>query len=226
MVRSLDRLADYSDASILDELRRVARTLGKDTLTRRDLSHARLSYTLLRERFGGLRKALARAGLSSPSFYRDIPDADLLAELARVWDAVLSREGRNPQKRDLRKYGCRYSHHPYCRRWGTWIRACEALVAWDEAQQSQLGAASAGQPKTEPQPGGPRPKRDIPLGLRWEVFKRDSYRCVVCGRSPATHPGLTLHTDHVVPESRGGATHIDNLRVLCDECNAGRGNSM
>ena len=57
-MRFIDRLAEYSDQSILRELRRVADELGKDTLTMADLSHAKLCYATLKNRFGGLREAL------------------------------------------------------------------------------------------------------------------------------------------------------------------------
>jgi hypothetical protein len=225
-VRTLDRLADYSDESVLSELRRVARALGKDTLTRRDLSRARLSYRLLKERFGGLRKALLKAGLQSPAFHRDIPDEDLLIELQRVWDAVLSREGRNLQKLDLRSYGCKYSHHPYCRRWGSWVKACEALIVWEEDTAARTDLEPSQLPATEVTQSGGRMKRDVPLRVRYEVLRRDSFRCVLCGRSPATHPGIALHVDHVVPESKGGPTQTANLRTLCEECNVGKGNRV
>jgi 5-methylcytosine-specific restriction endonuclease McrA len=58
--------------------------------------------------------------------------------------------------------------------------------------------------------------------VRWRILKRDEYRCVLCGRSPATHAGLSLQIDHVIPVSRGGGDEEANLRTLCGECNNGR----
>lgn len=66
-------------------------------------------------------------------------------------------------------------------------------------------------------------KREIKLGLRYTVLKRDSFRCVICGRSPATHLGVVLHVDHIIPWSGDGKTILDNLRSLCQECNLGKG---
>ncbi len=66
--------------------------------------------------------------------------------------------------------------------------------------------------------------RDIGLRLRFMVMKRDSFKCCICGRSPATNPGLELHIDHIIPWSKGGETVIDNLQTLCSDCNLGKGN--
>lgn len=52
--------------------------------------------------------------------------------------------------------------------------------------------------------------------LRHLVFKRDNYKCLECG---ATKEETTLEIDHIIPWSKGGQTHIDNLQVLCKKCN-------
>jgi hypothetical protein len=128
--RTLDRLSDYSDESLLRELRRVSGALGRTSLTMGDIeSHGRCSYALLKRRFGGLRAALDKAGLGGRgAFHRNVSDEQLMAELARIWDLVLTHEGRRPYKKDLAKYGARFSEGPYFRRWGSWVGACEALL--------------------------------------------------------------------------------------------------
>ena len=67
-------------------------------------------------------------------------------------------------------------------------------------------------------------RRDIPLGLRFHVFHRDRFKCVICGDHPARNAECILHVDHILPWSRGGKTRVDNLRTLCETCNVGRGN--
>ena len=57
-------------------------------------------------------------------------------------------------------------------------------------------------------------------GLRYEVLKRDHFRCRLCGRT--ADDGVKLHVDHIRPVSKGGKTELDNLRTLCDECNLGK----
>ncbi|MBQ8210361.1 MAG: HNH endonuclease [Clostridia bacterium] len=57
--------------------------------------------------------------------------------------------------------------------------------------------------------------------LRYDVLKRDNFRCKLCGIS--AKEGATLHVDHILPVSKGGKTEMTNLRTLCDRCNLGKG---
>ena len=54
---------------------------------------------------------------------------------------------------------------------------------------------------------------------RFEIFKRDGFRCVYCGATPNDSP---LHVDHVNPVAEGGATHETNLVTACQSCNGGK----
>lgn len=54
---------------------------------------------------------------------------------------------------------------------------------------------------------------------RFEVFKRDSFKCQYCGRSA---PEVLLHVDHVDPVSKGGGDDILNLITACFDCNMGK----
>ena len=62
--------------------------------------------------------------------------------------------------------------------------------------------------------------RTIPAALRFEVFRRDSFTCTYCGRTPAE---VRLHADHLVPWSQGGPSTPENLRTACSDCNLGKG---
>lgn len=69
----------------------------------------------------------------------------------------------------------------------------------------------------------PRPKQvssHVSLSKRFEVLKRDFYRCRICGRGAS--PELELEIDHKVPVAKGGSGHIDNLWTLCFDCNRGK----
>ena len=60
--RFIEGLSEYSDKALLDELRRIARDVGRTSLTIRDIEkHSRCSYGLLKQRFGGLRREIGRA---------------------------------------------------------------------------------------------------------------------------------------------------------------------
>jgi rubredoxin len=67
-----------------------------------------------------------------------------------------------------------------------------------------------------------KPKRQpIKPSLRFEILKRDDYRCQMCGVT--AKDGATLEIDHIHPVSKGGTNEPDNLQVLCRDCNAGKG---
>lgn len=56
--------------------------------------------------------------------------------------------------------------------------------------------------------------------LRYDIMKRDGFRCLLCGR--CANDGVKLHVDHIVPVAKGGKTIPNNLRTLCDSCNMGK----
>jgi len=54
---------------------------------------------------------------------------------------------------------------------------------------------------------------------RFEVFKRDGFTCVYCGRKP---PQVMLQADHVLAVAAGGGDETHNLVTSCSECNLGK----
>jgi hypothetical protein len=121
----VNRLSDYSDESLLNELRRVANLLGKTTLYQREFNkHSRVGASTISHKFGSWENALEKAGLSS-EFHRNISDEKLFAEIERLWNQL----GRQPFMADMRQYG-KFSSKPYFTRFGSWIKAIEAFVQW------------------------------------------------------------------------------------------------
>ena len=59
-------------------------------------------------------------------------------------------------------------------------------------------------------------------GIRWQVFQRDNWKCVACGRSAEDE--IILHVDHITPRSKGGRDELDNYQTLCNICNIGKSN--
>jgi hypothetical protein len=59
----------------------------------------------------------------------------------------------------------------------------------------------------------------IPKKLRFEVFKRDKFKCGYCG---ATAPDVLLQVDHINPVANGGKNEILNLITACFDCNNGK----
>ena len=60
-------------------------------------------------------------------------------------------------------------------------------------------------------------RSQIPESCSAAVWRRDGGICVNCG---AQH---NLQFDHIIPLSRGGATSIKNLQLLCQSCNLSKG---
>jgi rubredoxin len=69
----------------------------------------------------------------------------------------------------------------------------------------------------------PAQRKPIKPSLRFEILKRDDYRCQICGVT--AKDGATLEIDHIHPVSKGGINEPDNLQVLCRDCNAGKSDS-
>jgi len=64
-------------------------------------------------------------------------------------------------------------------------------------------------------------RKPISKRVRFEVFKRDLFRCAYCGCTP---PSVVLHVDHITPVSAGGKNSQDNLITACLDCNIGKSN--
>lgn len=54
---------------------------------------------------------------------------------------------------------------------------------------------------------------------RFEVLKRDGFRCRYCGTSSLS---ALLHVDHVIPRAEGGSDDPTNLVAACAACNLGK----
>lgn len=79
-----------------------------------------------------------------------------------------------------------------------------------QTAHSLMRAEAAGRPTRVP----------IPSDLRRSVFERDGGRCVECGSN------FDLQYDHVLPVAHGGATTVENLQLLCADCNRRKSDSL
>src|SRR6266508_1878823 len=95
----LDNLDAYDDESIVNEMRRVAKLAGDQSLTRNLFdTYSKVASSTVVRRFGGWRHALERAGIASRYSGRTVSqrmrsqatkrltDDELLEELRRVAD--------------------------------------------------------------------------------------------------------------------------------------------
>lgn len=60
----------------------------------------------------------------------------------------------------------------------------------------------------------------IPREVVDAVYRRDQGRCVYCGSTE------NLQLDHIIPFSKGGATTLENLQLLCQKCNLEKSNKI
>ena len=50
-----------------------------------------------------------------------------------------------------------------------------------------------------------------------QIFEKDNYRCVQCGRR--RDEGYELHADHRIPKDKEGKAVVENGQTLCSVCN-------
>ncbi len=128
------RLVAYDDASLIEELQRVAALIKERAMTAEGFRrHSRVHYRSIARRFGGWRKALARAGLmhrhpsqTTPAYYR-MHRTQALSKKAIVAElrALARRNGGRVTKVDLLQ-GEGLSVQVLIRRFGGWRKALAA----------------------------------------------------------------------------------------------------
>ena len=211
----IDFLGEYSDESIAEELKRIATSLGKDTVSKRDIEkHGKLSYSVVNKHFGSLRKALEFAGLT-PQRYMNATESELLKMLIELWESTLEKEGRTPQRKDLRAFNFPVSGDTYARRFGSWKKAL--IKAYESVNTEGLDEEELFiKPQKE---SASKKSRTLSLRKRFFVLKRDSFTCCMCG---ANGQGVKLEVDHIIPVAESGSDALDNLQTLCFECNRGK----
>ncbi|KKN88438.1 hypothetical protein LCGC14_0250010 [marine sediment metagenome] len=60
-------------------------------------------------------------------------------------------------------------------------------------------------------------RRPLKRSEKTAIFERDKHRCVQCG------DWKKLQIDHIVPISKNGTNHADNLQTPCQTCNSNKG---
>ncbi len=63
--------------------------------------------------------------------------------------------------------------------------------------------------------------RYVPDAIKAVVYQRDGGRCVECG-----YTGPYIEFDHIWPRSKGGRSTVDNLQLLCGQCNRKKGDRV
>ena len=94
------------------------------------------------------------------------------------------------------------------------------LLVWDrqrrqDAQLDRLRKIRA----RDNEIAGARRER-IPDDVRAFVWKRDAGQCTRCGAQ------VDLQFDHIIPVAKGGGNTIDNIQILCGDCNRLKSDSI
>jgi hypothetical protein len=76
--------------------------------------------------------------------------------------------------------------------------------------------------RAPPFPGYRYRRQSVSPRRRFEIMRRDGFRCQLCGRSRAEDEDLELEVDHIVPVAKGGTNDPENLWTLCWDCNRGK----
>lgn len=227
------RIDKFSRQKLLEELERVARIYDHIEFSRRDFNKvANISAGPVTREFGGWEKTLEYLRIHLKSKNIDLSprsaspnrihsDKELFDEMERIWKEL----GHRPSRTEWNSINHKISYQCYTQRFQGWTNAClkfieykmGKLVILDKIQRKNFPKKSTIQKQED--------KREIPLKLRLSVLKRDNFRCIFCGKSPATDISVILHIDHKVPFSKGGKTEIGNLQTLCSDCNLGKSNA-
>lgn len=85
------------------------------------------------------------------------------------------------------------------------------------SQNGFLIKISKGVYKYDPKKAYKRELEDFATAQKEAIFKKDDYKCVVCGMG--RKEGLELHADHIRPKDLGGEAIIENGQTLCSKHN-------
>ena len=219
-------------SQILDELERVAEIFKYTEFKRSDFNKIARIHSATAERdFGNwskamdaLRNRLNKKGIELTHRHTGkYTEKEMFEEMEHVWQAL----GHRPSKGEWMGFKTKISYDTYARNFNGWQNACLKFIEYKMgrrvlADNEEISVTQ--KTKTNSKSNTAR-SRNIPLGIRLKVLNRDNFRCVLCGRSPATDIGVELHLDHITPFSKGGEHTAKNLRILCKECNLGKGNN-
>jgi len=123
----------------------------------------------------------------------------------RVYKPTGTREKLNltPEEMSVRK---REQQKEYKKRW---------RIANPDEHKAQVSAKKQAYRTRKSGGGGKHTRAQVR-----NLLVSQKYLCVVC----RVNIKETYHADHIVPVSKGGSSNIDNIQLLCPECNVKKSN--
>lgn len=202
----------------------IAQKLNTKFLTNKQFTkHTGIGQKVILTRFGSWKEVLKKAGLETVTLGRRYSDEECYENILNLW----IHYGRQPNYAELKQPPSVVGAKAYVGRWGSWRKALKAFVDYtsrenqtDNTIESTESLKSEKGNKVTDRQGK---SRSLSLATRYKVLVRDNFKCVICGRSPAINHGIVLHIDHIIAWSKDGTNDPSNLRVLCSDCNLGKG---
>jgi hypothetical protein len=234
--RALDRAAISVDLAprarpqvtrefLLEEIKAYVKEVGTPPKLDEIAERLDVHRSTIVHKFGNWPTLLKELGLRPVPLGRRYTDEECYENIVELW----THYGRQPSFHELNSAPSRVGSKAYVRRWGGWRAALGAFISYvnqspPASQDEAVADAKLQRPSVQlPIVSLTSEPRSVTLALRYKVLCRDRFRCQICGRSPAKDIGVELHVDHIVPWSKGGQNTEENLRVLCFDCNLGKG---
>lgn len=148
--------------------------------------------------------------ISQPKNTVRFTEKELLDNIQEVWDFL----GRQPFCADMDVHPSKVTFGTYFNRFGSWKKSLQKFVEYKNGGVAVFEQNNEKLTK----------RRALNNSLRYDVMKRDNFKCVCCGKSPATTNKCELEVDHKIPVTLGGQNCIENLQTLCKDCNIGKFN--
>jgi len=240
---------NVSEEQILDELEKVAKHFNYECFSRKNYDELACIHSATVERhYDGSWSAAIKALeerlkhkniilISSRRSGRNTSEKVMFDEMERIWVYL----GHRPSKSEWLGADPKVSYDTIYRNFGGWTNACLKFIEYKsggsvtidndivEKTEKVIDVIKTDNPKKKEECNPKKllkKTRTISLNIRIKVLSRDNFRCVFCGKSPATDIGTKLHVDHIIPFSKGGTNSIDNLQTLCEQCNLGKSDSV
>ena len=216
---------NVSKEELINDLYLVIKETSNNKISKDEyVKKGKYSFEPFKRHFGTWSNAINEVGLTPRNY--NVSYEDCFKNIEIIWVKL----GRQPRYSEMKKPFSKYSGNLYVNKFGTWTKALGAfveninsLVETENFIDVETNLESENKGKiihTQRH----KTKREIGWRLRFLVLRRDNFKCVSCGKSPATSEKTELHVDHIKSWDKFGETVIENLQSLCKECNIGKSN--
>jgi len=133
---------------------------------------------------------------------------ELFNNIQTVWDYIKAQ----PTINNMSEYPSTMHFGTYFNRFGSWKNALKEFVEYKNngilLEKNYIDIRKS--------------RKTLNNSLRYEIMKRDNFKCCLCGESPANNINTVLEIDHIVAVTKGGDNCTSNLQTICKKCNIGK----